>query len=172
MKFIIKSKNIDNLFGNRGFTIIELIVVIAIISILSSIVVAGTTQYIENAKVTRARVEMNQIVRAIMIAQGIQGRPLIAFAPDSNCLQCYCSDPDSQECLDRWKSILSQIEAATNGLVQGLSRFEKDPWKHPYQLDANQGEGGSGNCSNLDGFWVHGKSISGIQPIPLSPTCP
>ena len=47
-----------------GFTLIELLVVIAIISLLSSIALASLSQARGKAKVTRASVEMREIVKA------------------------------------------------------------------------------------------------------------
>lgn len=49
----------------NGFTIIELIVVIAIVAILSSIVLLNVTQYIERAKITTTNVEVKNIGDAI-----------------------------------------------------------------------------------------------------------
>jgi hypothetical protein len=39
-------------------------------------------------------------------------------------------------------------------------------------MDANQGTGGAGTCSDIDGFWVYGQTIPGVSTIPLSPSCP
>lgn len=160
----------DNLF-KKGFTLIELLVVVAIIGLLSSIVLASLNTARTKAKVARAQTEMRQITQAIIIAQGERGRPLISFAPASNCGQCYCADITSAGCLNNWTTALSQIQTATNGAVSGLSGFAKDPWGNPYQIDANQSEGGAGACSNVDGFWVYGQSVP-IPAIPLSPVCP
>jgi len=115
---------------------------------------------------------MRQIVEAIIIAQGEQGKPLLSFAPASNCGQCYCADITSATCQTYWNNALLQIQNATNGLVSGLTAMSKDPWGNPYQMDSNQGEGGATACSNVDGFWVYGQSVPGVMPIPLSPVCP
>ena len=157
---------------NKGFTLIELLVVVAIIGILSSVVIASLTSARQKARVSKAKVEMRQIVEAIIIAQGEQGKPLISFAPNSNCLQCFCVDITSVGCQSRWNSAISEIQNATNGLVSGLTAITKDPWGNPYQMDANQAEGGAAACSNVDTFWVYGQAVPGVPAIPLSPVCP
>lgn len=159
--------------NKQGFTLIELLVVISIISLLSSIVLASLTNAREAARVARAQAEMRQIVNAIMIAQYEQGRPLIAFAPASNFANGSCggSAISSPGCLNAWVTALTQIQSATNGNFSDLTKFQRDPWGNPYQIDANQGETGAGSCSTLDGFWVRDKSFR-APAIPLSPTCP
>jgi prepilin-type N-terminal cleavage/methylation domain-containing protein len=82
----------NNFSKNKGFTLIELLVVIAIIGLLSSIIMASLNSARQKAKVAKAQIEIRQIIDAITIAQGEQGRPLISFAPDSNCGQCSCVD--------------------------------------------------------------------------------
>ncbi len=49
---------------NKGFTIIELIVVIAIIAILAAIIISGVTIYIQKAKDVRLNADFQQIEEA------------------------------------------------------------------------------------------------------------
>ncbi len=162
-----------NKFSARdGFTLIELLVVIAIIGILASIVISSLNSVRDKANVAKAQEEMRQVVQAIIIAQGEQGRPLLVFAPNSNCGQCYCTDINSATCENNWVTALQQIQDATDGTVTGLTNMKYDPWGHPYQIDANQYEGGISACGNIDGFWVYGHSIPNAPTIPLSPICP
>lgn len=49
----------------RAFTIIELIVVVAIISVLASIIVVNVTQYINKAKVARANADVSNLAKAL-----------------------------------------------------------------------------------------------------------
>lgn len=173
----------------RGFTLIELLVVISLIGLLSSIVFASLGGAREKARIARAQSDLKEIVRAIVIAQGEQGKPLLAFAPATNCMQCAdaCGGSggvSAQSCFDRFALALQQIQTATDGLVQGLTKITSDPWGNPYIFDSNQSENGSVNCATQDSLWVHpwGKIIPNVphQPppyehlmdIPLSPICP
>ena len=45
----------------KGFTLVELLVVIAILAILAGVGVVGYTAYMENAKVSVAQQELNQL---------------------------------------------------------------------------------------------------------------
>ncbi|MEI7424687.1 MAG: prepilin-type N-terminal cleavage/methylation domain-containing protein, partial [Candidatus Staskawiczbacteria bacterium] len=53
--------------SKSGFTIIELIVVIAIIAILAAIVMVNVTQYINKSKDASVKVTMNEYVKKIII---------------------------------------------------------------------------------------------------------
>lgn len=52
---------------DKGFTIIELIVVIAIIAILAAIILTNVSKYIARAKVTRANTDAENIVKALTL---------------------------------------------------------------------------------------------------------
>jgi len=52
--------------NQKGFTIIELIVVIAIIALLSGIVATNVTKYIARAKVARANTDAKNIEKALL----------------------------------------------------------------------------------------------------------
>jgi len=57
----------------KGFTIIELIVVVAIIAILAAVVMFGVTQYINKSKIAAVKVELDQISKAAVIYYGENG---------------------------------------------------------------------------------------------------
>jgi len=59
--------------NKKGFTIIELIVVIAIIAVLSGIVVGSVNKYQAKARDARRNVDMNTILKALTIFQTNNG---------------------------------------------------------------------------------------------------
>ncbi len=58
---------------SKGFTLIELMVVISIISLLSSIVLASVKEVREKAQITKIRSEMNQLINALELYKADKG---------------------------------------------------------------------------------------------------
>lgn len=109
----------------RGFTLVELLVAISIISLLSSIVFASVNSARNKAKYSRAGAELNQFVKAAIIAQGESGNRLQDIT-GSGCSDCVCRGRDnrnvstSDSCYTQWINALTRIQAAGGGTVQGL----------------------------------------------------
>ena len=61
------------LLNKKGFTIIELIVVIAIIAVLASIILVSVNQYQAKARDAKRVADMNQILKALNIYQATYG---------------------------------------------------------------------------------------------------
>jgi prepilin-type N-terminal cleavage/methylation domain-containing protein len=51
--------------NEKGFTLVELIVVIAIVAILAAVGIVGYTQFIQNARDTKAQSELDQVVNLL-----------------------------------------------------------------------------------------------------------
>lgn len=160
--------------SQKGFTLIELLVVIAIIGLLSSVVLASLNSARTKAKITKAKMEMKQVVTAIIIAQGESGTYLRNITGTyNNSMTCSVGSDlrdisDTSTCYLWWAGALNnintpkgfvggikggalaKIQAATNGLVLGLDKITRDPWGSPYMLDENEGEGGTCNAMNMD----------------------
>lgn len=49
----------------KGFTLVELIVVIAIVAILASVAIVGYTQFISNARDSKAQAELDQVYNVL-----------------------------------------------------------------------------------------------------------
>lgn len=164
----------------KGFTLIELLVVISILAFLSSIVLSSVNAARDRARTARAKQDMAQLVRAMVIAQGESFKTLYSITA-SNCSDCSCRSGDmrnvsaSHACYVAWASALGKIQTATNGNMTRLTDMARDPWGSPYALDENQGETG---CSSLDSFrslgpdGIYGDSDDISAYVPLSATCP
>jgi prepilin-type N-terminal cleavage/methylation domain-containing protein len=143
---------------NTAFTLVELLVVISIIGILSSIGSGAFGQIRNNAKKARAQQELNQIARAIDTAKQESGKLLFDmsgnvnpsgytasrysadFSRSTNCLSEIGNTRDDWiACQAEWINILNSIANHTNGAFDNLSMFGTDPWGRPYLIDENEG---------------------------------
>lgn len=134
----------------KGFSLIELLVVISIIGLLSTLAVVSLNNARRNAQITKAQTELSQIVKAITIAQGETGQYLLTIT-GSGCSDCsggrvvgfdYRNIPETDPFYARWALSISNIDTASNGLANGVKNITRDPWGSPYHLDENEGEGG------------------------------
>lgn len=66
-EIVTKEKQVKY-FNNKGFSLVELIIVIAIMAILASAIGASVIRYIRKARVARARDEAAAIVRSVEVA--------------------------------------------------------------------------------------------------------
>jgi prepilin-type N-terminal cleavage/methylation domain-containing protein len=78
--------------ARKGFTIIELIVVIAIIAVLAGVVMTNVQKYIGKAKVTRAVTDVANIAKALEVFKATYGG-----YPTGN----YCPEPP---CIFQWRT--------------------------------------------------------------------
>lgn len=163
----------------KGFTLIELLVVISIIGLLSSITLTSVQVARNKALVAKAKSDINQIVLAIIYAQGERNQRLVTFAPNSNYTASRCSvgiyTPTSIDCYNRVNAAMTEIENATNGSYTNLPR--RDPWGIPYQMDANHGENVGGNYCLTDSIYVItpsgvSRGLTGLRAIPREPRYP
>lgn len=143
MKLVQKNK--------RAFTLLELLITIAIIGILSSIVLVSLNNGRTKAKIANTKSEMNQIIKAIGVAQQATGKPLKDITL-TGCSACSCwaatggHTTADAACINSWNTALSRIQAATGLSAIDLTPYQQDSWGRPYCLDENELE--SGSCSS------------------------
>ncbi|RME76049.1 MAG: type II secretion system protein GspG [Planctomycetota bacterium] len=105
------------LFGKKrllykGFTLIELMVVIVILGILATVVTLKVTDYLREARITKAKTDINKLVQALEL-----------YRMDNN---------------GKYPEELLTLTEATEKRPEGyISGIPKDPWgnDYVYQID-------------------------------------
>lgn len=136
--------------AGRGFTLIEIMVVVVIMGILAALVVPKLMGRADDARITAAKVDIATVMQALQSYKlDNQHYPSTAQG-----LQALIARPLSGPSANGWK---------TGGY---LSKLPQDPWKNPYQylspgirgevdvfsLGADGQPGGSGNDADI-GSW-------------------
>jgi general secretion pathway protein G len=99
----------------RGFTLIELMVVLAIIGILAALVVPSVLGRADDARVTAARTDVGNLTQALKLYKLDNQR----FPTAEQGLQALVARPSAEPVPNNWKSYLDKLPA--------------DPWGRPYQ---------------------------------------
>ncbi len=102
---------------SQGFTLLELIVVITIIGLLSTLVVVSTKNIGPNARRTKIISDLETIQK---VAMGI-------FTETGQW-------PESIE------AMVDAKDSSGKGLMNALDKFPKDPWGHEYKLEIVDGQ--------------------------------
>jgi len=106
--------------GSRGFTLLELMVVIVIIGVLAALIAPNVLSRVGQAKITAAKTDINSLMNALKIYKLDNGR----YPSSDQGLQALVTKPTTGTIPDNWKSYLDKLP--------------EDPWHHPYQY-ANPG---------------------------------
>jgi general secretion pathway protein G len=105
-----------NLRRSAGFSLIEIVVAIAIIAILATIIVPRVVGRVGEAQVVRAKAD----VRALISALNMYKLDNFHFPSTDQGLQALVNKPSGQPDAPNWK---------TGGYIEGLP---KDPWSRDY----------------------------------------
>ena len=105
--------------ARRGFTLLEILVVLAIIGLLAGLAISNVDKIFGNAQGTAARIFVTQTLQASLTSYRIQ---MGSFPTTSEGLQALISAPGSKG--DRW-----------NGPYIKEGKIPLDPWDEPYQYE-------------------------------------
>ena len=145
----------------RGFTLIEILVVIAIIATLATAVVMSIGSAPDEAKVARVQSDINVMESALERYRLDMGR----YPEEEEGLAVLVTEPETEEA-SAWKGPY-------------LKRLQKDPWKNDYvyvvpgennpasfdifSYGANGEEGGEGEYDAEIGNWVVEEDELGVM---------
>ena len=106
--------------SSRGFTLLELMVVIVIIGVLAALIAPNVLRHVGEAKITTAKADIATLMNQLKIYKLDNGR----YPSQDQGLQALVAKPTTGTIPDNWKSYLDKLPA--------------DPWHNPYQY-ANPG---------------------------------
>jgi general secretion pathway protein G len=136
----------------RGFTLIEIMVVITILGILAALIVPRVVGRTDDAKIAASKQDIASIMQALKLYRLDNGR----YPSTDQGLQALITRPATEPVPSNWKA---------GGYLE-RSSVPKDPWGHPYQylspgtkgeidvfsLGADQQPGGEGPDADI-GSW-------------------
>ena len=105
---------------SRGFTLLELMVVIVIIGVLAALIAPSVLSKVGQAKITAAQSDISSLMNALKMYKLDNGR----YPSSDQGLQALATKPTTGTIPGNWRSYLDKLP--------------DDPWHHPYQY-ANPG---------------------------------
>lgn len=106
--------------ASRGFTLLELMVVIVIIGVLAALIAPKVLENVDKAKITAAQSNINDLMNALKMYKLDNGR----YPSSDQGLQALVAKPTTGTVPANWRSYLEKLP--------------NDPWQNPYQY-ANPG---------------------------------
>lgn len=136
---------------SRGFTLIELMIVVAIIGVLAALAIYGVTKYLTNAKTAEARTALGRMAKDAQSAfeKETMSQAIVGIATTSTIARGLCDDSAA--------SVPATIGGVSNGKYQSspdewqvagwdcLKFTMSDPQYFMYSYESSATTGGSGD---------------------------
>jgi len=127
---------------NKGFTLLELLVVIVILSLLAALVIPKLTGRVDEAKIDTAKIQLKELKRALEMYRLDNG----TYPTTEQGLKALVEKPQTPPVPKKWH--------------QYLDSLPKDPWgndyvyiypaeKHPYELKSKGPDGELGTEDDI-----------------------
>jgi general secretion pathway protein G len=100
---------------SRGFTLIEIMVVLVIIGVLAALIVPNVLDRADDARVTAARTDINNLMQSLKLYKLDNQR----FPTAEQGLEALARKPSASPAPPNWKAYVDKLPA--------------DPWGRPYQ---------------------------------------
>jgi general secretion pathway protein G len=144
----MKTKLINKSLNQKGFTLIELMVVLAIIGVLAALIVPNVLSRADDARITAARTDVGNLMQALKLYKLDNQR----FPSGEQGLNALKIKPTTEPIPGNWKPYLDKLPS--------------DPWGRPYlylnpglkgevdvlSFGADGQAGGEGNNADI-GSW-------------------
>jgi general secretion pathway protein G len=111
----MKTKSISKFRSQNGFTLIELMVVLAIIGVLAALIVPNVLGRADDARITAARTDVGNLMQALKLYKLDNQR----FPSAEQGLEALVNKPTAGNVPPNWRRYLDKLPA--------------DPWGRPYQ---------------------------------------
>jgi prepilin-type N-terminal cleavage/methylation domain-containing protein len=146
----------------KGFTVVELLIVVSIIGILASVVISRVNTVRAKANIVKAQIEMNQISNAVELLAsdtGLNPGPLATkFAPG----ECFSPADPNEVFLDTPAAGISSTDGNFPGWDGPYMDVPLDPWGNQYIFDEDyECTGVPVGCENVSPTTPHRAIVSG-----------
>ncbi len=167
---------------SRGFTIVELLIVIVVIGILAAITIVAFNGVQQRAKDSRMQSEAKTLLKAGELARQAKSTTLLGVTGSTYSLSPCVTVTDNpaqveprelastHNCWVRYHAMLGAIEVASGSNLKGL--YNGDERGNPYMFDENDGEACNANKDLLYRFTGSGVSRTVVGTLErVTPLC-